>query len=596
MVGWLVVGFALGSYATAQDDRGTRDGARLQKLLQELAATDASAWAARQTKLEAEAKAHEQEAKTMRQQAESLQRRADAEDATARELRQRLDALRKVQALVAAWGGQRKDPAQGGGPAGDGAKEGPPPTGKAVPVVPPAAKPAMPNSPPAEGMPANDAKDEELVTWRNRIEDLLGERCAGCHDQDSKKGGLDVTSFAAVREGGSSGNTLVPGEPDQSRLYRLVAHEERPFMPKDEDRLPAAAIAALRRWIEQGASEDEAGARAFLAAKAKTAATATSASDARDAGPAPWPQGWPTVELRTFEHPGVIKSLARSPRAGLLALPGHGQVVLLDTELAPVGVLASELDQVELVGFSPDGATLFAAGGERGKRGQIEIFDLRSGQCLGRVGKERDTPLAAAVSSARDLVALAGSGKYARAHGIDGTLSFAAKHDDFVLSLAVSSDGKLLAAADRSGVIRVYTTRGGRLEQTLTGHAGAVNAVAFLTDTRIASAGADGTVRLWDAAAGRELWRQNAHAGEALAVATGPDARIASAGSDGRVRVFAANGKPLAQSPPVGEWLYAVAFGTTGDTVLAGDWRGRLHRYDLKAKRIASTVPLGPAQ
>lgn len=563
---WLLAAWLVAATPAQQPEAGQQ---RLRDLLRELAATDPGTWATRIAELERQAQAHEQDSKRLREQAAALLQRATGLDDAGKKVRAEMERLQKLRALVRELA-----------PAADApAKPAPAATG-----------PGMATAMPAAKTPAK----VEVVTWRSHVEDLLGEHCAGCHDTDSKKGGLDVTSFAAVRQGGGSGSTIVPGQPDASRLFLLITHRERPFMPQDEDRLPDAKLEIVRSWIEHGACEDEPSARAFLAEKAKGTAPEPK-SDAVVATAGPTPSDLPDVEVRRPERPGVLRSLARSPVADLLAMPGQQQVLLFDSALRPLGVVPSELASVEVVGFSQDGAALFAAGGLRGKRGRVEVFDVRSGRLLGAAGKERDVPLAAALAPDRATIAIGGSGKQVRVHGLGDAEIFTGKHDDFVLSLAFSPDGQRLAAADRSGTVQVWETGGGRLGQTLSGHRGAVHGVAFVGNTLLATAGADGTVRLFDVGTGKERWRQNAHAGEALAVAAAAAERIASCGSDGRIRVFDPTGRTLAQSPPLGEWLYAVAFGT-GDVVFAGDWQGRLHRFDAKSKKVATTVPLGPAQ
>ena len=62
------------------------------------------------------------------------------------------------------------------------------------------------------------------------------------------------------------------------------------------------------------------------------------------------------------------------------------------------------------------------------------------------------------------------------------------------------------------------------------------------------------------------------------------------------IKVCNTAGKPLASSPKVDEWLYAVAFGQDDNVVCAGDWRGRLHRFDVKSKQLTSSTPLAPVQ
>jgi mono/diheme cytochrome c family protein len=451
----------------------------------------------------------------------------------------------------------------------------------------------------AAPMAAAAAPAPDCVTWAS-VQPIFRNHCVSCHDTDDKKGGLDLTTFAAARQGGGSGRTIVAGEPDQSRLYRLVAQQERPFMPKDDDPLNKEQIAKLRTWLEQGACEDADSVRTFLKDKEAEAKAAAAAAAAEAAGEQAqtMPENLPHVALHTPARPGPITSLARSPRAPLFAMPGLQQVLLLDPALQVHFVLPCPLAHVNTVTFAADGTLLLAAGGEPGKLGQVVVYDVRTGALRGTFGSEKDQPLAAAVNARLGVVALGGSGKQVHVFRIeDGAEVLTLKHDDFVLGLDFSPDGRWLAAADRTGIVQVWETKGGRIGQTLSGHKGAVNGIAFHRSGKLLlTAGADGSVRLWDVAEGKEKWRQQAHQGEAQSVAFGPGEAVASCGSDGRIKVFTLANKPVATSPPVDDWLYALAFGTDDNTIVAGDWRGRLQHYDVKANKLTASTPLAPVQ
>ncbi len=563
---------------------------RLEKLLQELAATDSRVWQSRLEKLEQQAKAHDQQAADLRTQAQKLQQQATDADAAAKAVRTEIERLKELQKLLSG-----SKPAATPTPA-----PSPPPKTEPRPTRPKSdgkQAAATTATAPDHTLAAADALPRDLVTWAD-IQPILGEHCTSCHDADEKKGGLDATAFATMRQGGGSGRTLVPGEPEQSRLYLLIARKEQPFMPRNADALPAEVVLKLRTWIEHGASEDAAGARSFLKQRAAAARASAAEAAADTAAPAPLPEHLPPVAVRMPARPAPVRSLRRSPRAALLAMPGQQQVLLFDGDWQPLGVLDCPLPRVDGVTFAADGTLLLAAGGAPGKSGEAIVYDVRTGKQLARCGNEHDVPLAAAVHAGSGLLALGGSGKAVTVHTLsDGSVSFTARHDDFVLALDFSPDGSLLAAADRSGALLVWETDGGRLGQTLSGHKGAVNGVAFHRAGRqLASAGADGTLRLWDVIDGKELWQKPAHLGPVFAVAFGPDDRIATAGQDGKVRTWDRQGKSLATSPAAGDWLYDVAFGSSSELVFAGDWQGRVHRFDGKAKELTVVSPLQPAQ
>lgn len=566
---------------------------RLSALLRELTHLDATAWSTRATALEQRAATAEARAAQLRRDAAALHEQAAAAEQEAQRLRAQILELQQLQARLASLRTLLDDaPSAAARPAAPPAAA-PKTTDPSPPAA--AATPPMAPAPPPDAAPRASVADataeraDEVVLFARDIAPLLEQHCVACHDPDEPKGGFDASSLATIRQGGSSGRTLVPGDPDQSRLWQLVARQERPFMPKDDDALPAAAVQLLRRWIEQGAPADAAEARAFQRRRQAAATTPAPAAIGDDAGP--MPTAVPALPLAAPPQPAPVKSLARSARAPLLALPGHGQVLLLGADLRRLAVLPSAEPRVDVVAFAADGTALAVGAGAAGARGQVTVHDVATGSVLATCRGERDVPLACAVDRAHGLVALGGAGKRARVLRFDGSEVFAGRHDDFVLGVAFTADGRLLAAVDRSGALRLWETATGRLGETLRGHQGAVHAVACRGNDRAATAGADGTVRLWDLTANKELWRQAAHDGEALAVAFGPGERLASCGSDGRIRVFALSGKPIARSPVAGDWLYGCAFAGSQDVVVAGDARGRLHRFDLAGKQMVASNP-----
>ena len=57
----------------------------------------------------------------------------------------------------------------------------------------------------------------------------------------------------AILTGGERGPALVPGKPDESRIYRFAAGLDKPQMPPGKE-LPAESLLTLREWIRSGAA------------------------------------------------------------------------------------------------------------------------------------------------------------------------------------------------------------------------------------------------------------------------------------------------------------------------------------------------------
>ena len=84
---------------------------------------------------------------------------------------------------------------------------------------------------------------------------IFSASCIRCHGPGESKALLRLDSEALFREGGDSGDVVVPGDPAASLLYKKVTSgDPRHRMPQEAPALAPAQIEALRRWIESGAA------------------------------------------------------------------------------------------------------------------------------------------------------------------------------------------------------------------------------------------------------------------------------------------------------------------------------------------------------
>ncbi len=90
-----------------------------------------------------------------------------------------------------------------------------------------------------------------------QIKPALEKYCVVCHDGQSRKSGLDVTSREALLRGGANGPAISPGNAKNSLLYKLIAHEQEPGMPYKTGKLPDDVIGKFAEWINAGAPYGE---------------------------------------------------------------------------------------------------------------------------------------------------------------------------------------------------------------------------------------------------------------------------------------------------------------------------------------------------
>jgi len=185
------------------------------------------------------------------------------------------------------------------------------------------------------------------------------------------------------------------------------------------------------------------------------------------------------------------------------------------------------------------------------------------------------------------------------------------REKDLVQSLALSPDGRLLAAGDWRGSITVWSTPTGAVVRRLGPHpvpgyvgpVGVQSVFFVLGGKRLISGGEDGAVSCWDVRTGRRLWRRKlgpwvwglalATDGRHLAAALGKDgAALCIAGPEGTVRTLRSSRfvSGVAFCGPGGRQLATAALGSlTVWDVNTGRRVRVLRRQNRKAAHIAAS-------
>lgn len=85
--------------------------------------------------------------------------------------------------------------------------------------------------------------DSAVFTFSGAIRPLLNAQCAGCHSGSSAQGGIDLSTYAAVK-----------GRVNDGKLWGSVNHLPGfSAMPKNGAKLPDCQIGQLQKWMAAGA-------------------------------------------------------------------------------------------------------------------------------------------------------------------------------------------------------------------------------------------------------------------------------------------------------------------------------------------------------
>ncbi|MDB6108297.1 MAG: Planctomycete cytochrome [Pedosphaera sp.] len=377
------------------------------------------------------------------------------------------------------------------------------------------------------------------------VDAIFNEHCMDCHGAQEPEGKFVLEDYASLLKGGEIGPALVPGRSADSLMVRMVegAFEKdgnKVIMPPGKrKKLSLAEIATIKAWINAGAHGPPAGTVADRELVV------------------------PKIALKVAPHIPIM-AVAYASGPALIAVANYGQVELRSAANHQIArTLKGHHGNLNAVLFSPDGAYLFAAGGEPGLSGEVRQW----------------------------LVA-------------DGTLvrTFAG-HKDALYAAALSPDGKILATGSYDQKIKLWNTETGQEIRTLSGHNGAIFGLAFRPDGKIlASASGDRTVKLWDVASGERRDTLSQSLKELYAVAFSPDGkRLVAGGVDNRIRIWEISESAAETTNPLLDAKYAhegailnLLFSADGTLLLSSAedrtvkvWDGRL----IKERFLLETQP-----
>lgn len=327
----------------------------------------------------------------------------------------------------------------------------------------------------------------EPISFKNEIAPLLVRNCQACHGPKKAEGRWRTDTFEKFAAAGESTLALVTAKDlNNSELWRrLTAEDPKERMPLDADPLPAADLAKVKRWIEEGAVFDGPDPKVALA------------------GYIPPPVHPAAPEKYAATLP--ITALAFSPDGSQVFASGYHEITVWN---AADGQLVRRIGNVAqrtyALSFSADGSQLLAASGDPGRLGEARIFNAATGELVKVLGAAADVVYDARLNPAGDKLATAGADGVIRIFDVAAgkEILAIASHSDWVHCVAWSPDGSKLASGSRDKTAKAFTAADGKLLFSYSQHNGPVRGVLFPDEEQVISAG-DSRVMRWQIADGK---------------------------------------------------------------------------------------------
>ena len=103
---------------------------------------------------------------------------------------------------------------------------------------------------------AQDAANKPAF-YTDKVRPIIVTNCGKCHLDMNRKGGLSLQTKATTMKGGRDGVVIVPGDPANSLLVKLIRHEgpadDPKPMPAKAPKMSDADIATIEQWVKAGA-------------------------------------------------------------------------------------------------------------------------------------------------------------------------------------------------------------------------------------------------------------------------------------------------------------------------------------------------------
>jgi WD40 repeat protein/energy-coupling factor transporter ATP-binding protein EcfA2 len=290
---------------------------------------------------------------------------------------------------------------------------------------------------------------------------------------------------------------------------------------------------------------------------------------------------------------GGVNSMAFSPNGKRLASGDTDEVRLWDIGINETqNVLSGHDDNINSVAFSPDGKILASASSDK----TVRLWDVKTGGELRNLKGHSDAVTDVAFSPDGKMLASVSADKTVRLWDMKSGKSFSVLTGcSYSTSVSFSTDGNMLASTDNDSVL-LWDIKTRKELRNLKGHNEMVIDIAFSHDGKIlASASKDKTIRLWDIKNGKEISIFNGHNDTVNSVAFSPDGTmLASASSDETIRLWdVKNGKEISVFKGHNNAVNSIAFSPDGTILASGEksdhfdykWDNPVRLWDVKSGR-----------
>jgi len=185
------------------------------------------------------------------------------------------------------------------------------------------------------------ANPDSVQVYADLVQPIFESKCVACHNNEIKRGGLNMSHPDSLQLGGDSEDVLAAGNVEESELFRRITLPQKnvKFMPPTNDVLAYDEIKTIEWWIEQGASFDGAVASMEVTDNIKPVLLRRYGLDTE---PKPW---YETVRLEPLDSAQIVNL----QKSGFIVKTLGAENPLLDVKYSGNDLTKEQLSELEKV-------------------------------------------------------------------------------------------------------------------------------------------------------------------------------------------------------------------------------------------------------
>ncbi len=167
-------------------------------------------------------------------------------------------------------------------------------------------------------------------------------------------------------------------------------------------------------------------------------------------------------------------------------------------------------------------------------------------------------------------------------------------HWSSVLSVSFSPNGQLLASGSGDGTIKLWNTQTGKLMNTFYSHEGLVMGVSFSPNGQtLASGGDDGTIKLWNVGTGKLIFNLSGHDLDIYTISVSPDGKtLASGGRDRTIKLWNIETEELIRTLDGHQrFISSISFSPDGKTLGSSSKDGTIKIWNIETGELMLDLP-----